>query len=112
MQILAFAFKEGVRLHFQHHVKIARGTAIRANVTLFLVTNPRAVFHACRHAHINHVLFHHAAFALALAAWIGNHPPQPLAGWARPRDAEHGLLVPHLAATGTRGARAGTFGPR
>src|SRR5258707_3558689 len=110
MQVLTFALKEGVRLHFQHHVKIARRAAIGANVALFLITNAGAIFHACRYAYVNNVFFHHAAFTLALAAGIGNHPPLALAGWASPRDAEHRLLVSDLTTSCACWAGAGTFG--
>src|SRR5712672_349232 len=112
MQVLTFPLKEGVRLHFQHYVKIARRAAIGANVALFLITNAGAIFHACRHPHVNNVFFHQAAFALALAAGIGNYPPLALAGRAGPRDAEHRLLIAHLAAAGACWACAGTFRSR
>src|SRR5258707_13014728 len=110
MQVLAFALEEGMWLYFQHHIKIARRAAIGTNVALFLITNAGAIFHACRHPHVNNVFFHHAAFALPLAAGIGNHPPLALACGASPRDAEHGLLIPYLAAAGACWAGAGTFG--
>src|SRR5712671_2943346 len=112
MQVLAFALEEGMWLHFQNHVKIAWRAAIRANVALFLITNAGAIFHACRHSHINNVFFHQAAFALALAAGIGNYPPLALAGRAGPRDAEHRLLISYLAAAGACWTRAGTFRSR
>src|SRR5882724_11242494 len=72
-------------------------------------TNAGAIFHPCRHPHVDNVFFHHAAFALALAAGIRNHPPLPLAGWACPRDTEHRLLISDLTTSGACWTRAGTF---
>src|SRR3954467_7171434 len=100
MQISAFALKKRMRLYLKHHIEIARRTTIRANIALLLISNPGAIFHACRYAHVNQVFFHHAALAFALAARIGNNASLPMAGWAWPGNAEHGLLIPDLAAAG------------
>src|SRR5882757_4865490 len=112
MQVFAFPLKKRMGLYVQHDVKISCRAAVGANVTLFLVAYPGAIFHARRYAHINHVLFHHAAFSLALRTRIGNYPSQALASWTRPGDAEHCLLITHLAAACARWARARTFRSR
>src|SRR5579871_2135518 len=100
MQVLPFALKKRMRFYLKHHIKIARRSAVGPNVSLFLVANAGTIFHACRHAHVDHVLFHHAAFTLAFDAWIGNDAPMSMAGWAWPGNAEHGLLIAYLAAAG------------
>src|SRR5579864_233416 len=105
MQVLAFTLKKRMRLYLKHHIKIARRAAIRPNIALLLIANARAIFHACRHGHVNHVLFHHAAFAFALAARIRNYPSVSMARRAWPGNAEHGLLIAHLPATGACLAR-------
>src|SRR5438309_388202 len=97
MQILAFALEKWMRLYLKHHIEIARRAAIRSNVALFLIANARPVFHSCRHAYVNQMLFHHAALAFALAARIRNYASVSVAGWARPGNAEHGLLIADLA---------------
>src|SRR6185312_8340449 len=50
----------------------------------------------------NLVLFHHAAFAFALATGIGNYASLTMASWAWPGNAEHCLLIADLSATGAR----------
>src|ERR1043166_6173743 len=44
------------------------------------------------------MFFHHAAFAFAFATRVGNHAPHALAGGTRSGNAEHCLLISHLAA--------------
>src|SRR6478672_1432843 len=87
----------------QNNVKIARWRAVRPRISLVLVSDPRTIFHACRHRYVNGVLAHHACLAFALAAWIGNDPAQALACRARPRHGEETLLISNLAATTARG---------
>src|SRR5436305_9950901 len=105
MQVLAFPLKKRMRLYLKHHIEIARRTAIRANIALFLIADAGAIFHSCRHAHVDQVLFHHAALTLAFAAWIRNYAPVSVAGWAWPGNTEHGLLIADLAPS-----RAGLVG--
>src|SRR5689334_7069518 len=100
MQVPAFTLKERMRLYRQHHIKIARRAAVGPNIALLLVANARPIFHACRYANVDQVFLHHAAFALAFTARIGNYPPVSMARWARPGNAEHGLLIADLAASG------------
>src|SRR5436305_7294292 len=94
-----------MRLYLKHHIEIARRAAVATIIALFLIANTRSVFHACRHAHVDQVLFHHAAFTLAFAAGIGNYAPMSVAGWAWPGNAEHGLLIADLALAGACLAR-------
>src|SRR4051794_18575753 len=101
-----------MRLYLKNYVKIARWPAVGANVALFLIANPRSIFHACRYAHVDHVLFHHAALAFAFAARIRNHASLAMAGWAWPGNAEHGLLIADLAAAGACGTSARPFRSR
>src|ERR1041385_1061787 len=107
MQVPAFTLKERMRLYLKHDIKITRRPAVGTNITLFLIANPCAIFHASRYAHVDHVLFHRAALAFALAAWIRNHAPISIASRAWPGNAEHGLLIADLPATGARWTSAG-----
>src|SRR6476646_5840686 len=103
MKISAFPLKERMRLYLKNYIKVARRPAIGTNVALFLIANARAIFHACRHAHVDLVLFHHAALAFAFGARIRNYASLPMTCGAWPGNAEHGLLIAHLAAAGACG---------
>src|SRR5580765_2753387 len=109
MQILAFTLKKWMLLHLQDYVQIARRPTVRANIALFLIADSCAIFHAARYRYVNLVLLHHAAFAFALAARIGNHASHTLAGGARSGNTEHCLLVSHLAAACAGLARGRSF---
>src|SRR5690242_6680929 len=98
-----------MRLHLQDYVQIARRASVRAHVALFLIADARAVFHASRYRYVYLVLLHHATFAFALAARIGNHASHALAGWTRSGNAEHCLLISHLAAACAGLARGRSF---
>src|ERR1041385_3279224 len=89
-----------MRFYLKHHIKIAGRTTVRANVALLLIADARAIFHASRYAHVDHVLFHRAALAFALAARVGNYASLAVARWTWPGNAEHGLLIADLPAAG------------
>src|SRR6185312_1512478 len=52
IKIIAFALKERVLLHMQHHVEVTRRTAVRACLTLVGVANASSVFYASRNLYI------------------------------------------------------------
>src|ERR1041385_1012077 len=89
-----------MRFYLKHHIKIAGRTTVRANVALLLIADARAIFHASRYAHVDHVFFHRAALAFALAARVGNYAPLAVARWTWPGNAEHGLLITDRPAAG------------
>src|SRR5438270_12901114 len=105
MQISAFTLKKRMRFYLKHHIEVARRAAIGTDVALFLIANPRSIFHACRHAHVNHVLFHHAALAFALGARIRNNASLPMTCGTWSGNTEHRLLIADLAAAGACLAR-------
>src|SRR5215472_423987 len=102
VQILAFTLKERMRLHFEYHVKVACLPAVHARITLLLVADTSAIFHAWGNVHINGALAHGARLALALAARIGDDPPHSLAGRTGARNTEQPLLITYLAAACAR----------
>src|SRR5215472_6522900 len=99
VEILAFALEEGMRLHSQHDVKIARRRAVRTGIALLLIADSGAVFHAGRHRNIHGTLAHHPGFSAALAARIGDYMACPLAGGTGSCDRENALLIPDLSVT-------------
>src|SRR5262249_26737589 len=94
-----------MRLYFQNDIKIARRAAVHAGVALLRIANACAVLDARRNVHVDCALLHHTRFSLALAARIRDHAPQTLARGTCAGNAEHGLLIAHLAASAACGTR-------
>ena len=107
VQIVALALEEGMLLHVQDDVEIARRATVKTAFAVSGEANAGAIFDAGGNFRIHRPLAQHPAFAFALGAGIGDHAARALAGGTGARDAEEALLVANLAA-----AIAGTAGDR
>src|SRR5229473_1668535 len=91
------ADEDGVLLHVDHDVQVARRAAPLAGLALARQLEARAGVDARRHLHAEHALVLDLARALARLARVGDHLAGPLAMAARPRDLEEPLREPQLA---------------
>ena len=107
MQVVALALKEGMLLHVQDDVEVARRAPEQPAFAVSGEADAGAVFHAGGNLRVHRALPQHAAFAFALGAGIGDHAARSLAGRTGARNAEESLLVANLAP-----ALAGTAGDR
>jgi hypothetical protein len=98
VQIVALPLEEGMLLHMQNHVQVARRAAVEAAFSVSRETNAGSVFHAGGNFSVYRPLTQHPAFAFAFGAGIGDHITRTLAGGAGTRNTEETLLVANLAA--------------
>src|SRR5580765_7014952 len=97
MQVVAFTLKERMLFDVQHYIEIPRRTAVQAALAESGEAYAGAVFDAGGNFCVDTFLPQHAAFTLALGAWIGDDLSCPLAGGASARDAEESLLIADLS---------------
>ncbi len=107
VQIGALAFKEGMLLDVQNHIKIARRSAESPSLAQTGEADAGAVFHSRGNFGFDRPLPQNPALAFALGAGIGDDAARALTGRAGPGHAEKSLLVAHLSA-----ASAGAAGDR
>src|ERR1035438_8653783 len=109
VDVITFAFKEGVLLHVQHDIQVPGGAAECSGFAESSETDARAILDASGHFGFDLALAQQAAFALALRAGIGDYVARALAGGAGTSDAEEALLIADLAASIARAASDGSF---
>ena len=107
IQVLAFAFKEGMLLYVEHYINVTRWSSVRASFTSSGEQDSSSLFHARRNFDFKSFLPHHQPRAFTGFAWIADDGTNSLARGAGAGDAEEPLLITNLSAT-----RATTAGCR
>ena len=112
VEVLAVAREQGVGLHRDHHVEIARRAAGDSRLSLAREAQPRAVVDAGRHAHLDALQALDAPRAAAVRTALAHDLAGSGAIVAGTADSEEALLQHHLsaapAARADFGAGAGT----
>ena len=100
--------KNGVLLHLEEHVEIARGSAVAAGLAFAGQPQAIAIVHAGRNVDLELALHLAVAVAVALGAGIADDLAGAVAGAAGAADGEEALLVEDFAAAVAGGAGAGS----
>ena len=107
IEVGAVALEEGMRLHRQENIQIARRPAAHARLALAREADAGAVLDAGRHIDRERALHRLAARARAGRAGIVDDLAAPLTGRAGALDGEEALLRAHAAMAGAGGAGLG-----
>jgi len=107
VQVVFAALEEGVRLHLQEHVEIARRPAIDARLAFIRKPQASAVVHSGGDVDLELPLHLAVAVAAALAARVPDDLPRSPASAARAPDRKKALLVQNLPAAVHVGQAAG-----
>src|ERR1700730_16157627 len=88
MQIVALPLEEGMLLHMQNNIEVARRAAVQTSFAVSGETNARSILDSGRNFRVHHPLPQYASFRCALQPGICDYTARTLAGGTGARNTE------------------------